>query len=73
MAADLDFKVKEKAVLAHLLTIPEVSKAVRAQIDGNGQDAKALIREAVPHFPREILEHADKASRASDQSRNPQG
>merc|ERR1712118_617554 len=57
-AQSLNFKAKEKAVLGLLLTIPEVSQAVKAQLAGRSQEAKALMRAAVPHFPREILERA---------------
>mmetsp|Transcript_59321 Transcript_59321/g.190864 ORF Transcript_59321/g.190864 Transcript_59321/m.190864 type:complete len:81 (-) Transcript_59321:341-583(-) len=59
--ATADFKAKEKVVLAHLLTIPEVAEAVALQRAGRSQDAKAAIRAAVPHFPREIVERANAA------------
>lgn len=70
--AGVDFKAKEKAVLSHLLTIPAVATAVRAQHEGRSQEAKALMRDAVQHFPREILEQA-KAIRAAPPTNSDRG
>mmetsp|Transcript_37801 Transcript_37801/g.60925 ORF Transcript_37801/g.60925 Transcript_37801/m.60925 type:complete len:84 (-) Transcript_37801:194-445(-) len=56
-----DFKVKEKAVLAYLLTIPEVAAAVALQCQGRSQDAKTGMRAAVAQFPSEILKRAGAA------------
>uniref|UniRef100_A0A7S2QW93 Uncharacterized protein n=1 Tax=Lessardia elongata TaxID=210733 RepID=A0A7S2QW93_9DINO len=56
--ASVDFKVKEKTVLAHLLTIPEVANAVSLQRAGRSQEAKAAMRAAVGCFPAEILTRA---------------
>eukprot|EP00439_Symbiodinium_sp_Y106_P018987 s3674_g2.t1 len=54
--AAVEFKVKEKAVLAYLLTIPEVERAVKLQRDGRTQEAKSTMRAAVACLPAEDLQ-----------------
>ncbi|CAK0854630.1 unnamed protein product [Prorocentrum cordatum] len=54
----VDFRAKEKAVLAYLLTIPEVSRAVSQQRAGRSQDAKASMRAAIAQLPPEVLARA---------------
>ncbi|CAE7828714.1 unnamed protein product [Symbiodinium microadriaticum] len=56
--AAVEFKVKEKAVLAYLLTIPEVERAVKLQRDGRTQEAKSTMRAAVACLPTEVLARA---------------
>lgn len=54
----VDFKVKEKTVLAYLLKIPEVAKAAALQREGKSQEAKSCMRAAVRSLPPEVLERA---------------
>mmetsp|Transcript_87304 Transcript_87304/g.255369 ORF Transcript_87304/g.255369 Transcript_87304/m.255369 type:complete len:92 (-) Transcript_87304:7-282(-) len=57
-SAVVPFKVKEKAVLAYFLTIPEVACAVALQRAGRPQEAKAGLRAAVAQLPPELLKQA---------------
>merc|ERR1712232_1277506 len=51
-------KLKEKAALAYLLTIPEVAAAAALQRAGKSKDAKAQMAVAVKYFPAAVLEAA---------------